>query len=300
MQAATKERLSRQFRRPSKYVYLAVIPLCLLLILIATLWYRDVPEATPTPARKSLTDAEVIERLFWGLPRVYANEQVEHYLLGGGDPNLVHKEYGPLLCRAAACGKERAVELLLDYGADVHVVDTYCLGGSVLHMARSYPNITKLLITAGADVNARTEDGRTVLEWVCWGDGRARLAVAELLVAAGADINPSPHGTETPLHYAVSAEAESIVHFLVAQGANINANAGEYWGTPLNLAEQRSELKLLAPLTPERKQELVQKGGIGRLRFFQQELREQNAWELERAQKARRIAEYLRAYGAHR
>ena len=82
-------------------------------------------------------------------------------------------------------------------------------------------------IEAGADVNARDEEGIPVLTW-CAQDNTAQ-AVA-LLLAAGADVNAESSRGWTPLMAAASGNPDpGVVSLLVKAGAEVNAKGEEDW-----------------------------------------------------------------------
>ncbi|MDB4668734.1 ankyrin repeat domain-containing protein [bacterium] len=84
-------------------------------------------------------------------------------------------------------------------------------------------------LAAGADVNAKDEDGYTPLYAVA---GGAHKEIAVLLIANGADVNAKNKYGETPLHYAATKE---IAELLIAKGADVNAK-DEVESTPLHTA----------------------------------------------------------------
>jgi ankyrin repeat protein len=108
--------------------------------------------------------------------------------------------------------------------------------------------VMRFLISAGADVNARTSVGETPLMLAAFftdpaeqamgrGDERYEKAV-RLLVSSGADLENLPHHY-TPLAYAAYQGKQRIVQFLIDRGARVNGDSRDgitYVNTPLMMA----------------------------------------------------------------
>ena len=101
----------------------------------------------------------------------------------------------------------------------------------LLHQAVIDGNIeaVKQHIAAGADVNAKGENGVTPLHWT------ETEEIAELLIAKGADVNAKDKRGQTPLHFAAFKGHKKIAELLIAKGASVNAN-GYMEQTPLDVA----------------------------------------------------------------
>jgi hypothetical protein len=107
--------------------------------------------------------------------------------------------------------------------------------------------VLRYLISAGADINARTPVDETPLMLASFffdeslqGSGRAferHEQAVKLLVEAGADLENQYR--YTPLAYAAYQGNERIVRYLIERGARVNADAtagGTYVNTPLMMA----------------------------------------------------------------
>ena len=138
-------------------------------------------------------------------------------LVGCGGPS----EAELALMDAARGGDIQAVKHHLAAGVDVNVIYK---GQTPLHLAATFrtPSI-----------------------------GNQRKEIVELLIAAGADVNAKADNGSTPLHKAASGGHKEIVELLIAKGADVNVkivhpNASFHpWNdghTPLDNAKHKPEI----------------------------------------------------------
>jgi ankyrin repeat protein len=113
-----------------------------------------------------------------------------------------------LLTWAAAGGAARAARMLLDRGADAD--------GGALHAAAgsARPELVRLLLSAGADVDRRDPDtGRCPLHAaVAAGAGGDAPEVVRVLLDAGADVNATTSDGASALDISRVAAARSRQH----------------------------------------------------------------------------------------
>ncbi len=131
------------------------------------------------------------------------------------------------------------VSRCLKAGADVNARDEN--GATPLHRAAWFsttPAVVTALLNAGANVNARTENGATPLHQAAWNSTTPAIVTA--LVKAGADVNARDEIGWTPLHVAAMfSTTTAIVTALLDAGADVNAR-DKYGKTPLHRAARFS------------------------------------------------------------
>ena len=92
----------------------------------------------------------------------------------------------------------------------------------------------RALLKQGADVNAAQGDGMTALHWAA---AAGDADVARMLVYAGARVDAATrNGNYTPLHLAAKAGRPSTVRVLVDAGADVNVATTSGGARPLHLA----------------------------------------------------------------
>ncbi|MCX5701233.1 MAG: ankyrin repeat domain-containing protein [Candidatus Omnitrophica bacterium] len=153
-------------------------------------------------------------------------ERVARDIANGADVNKVFGSSTPL-CLAVTFAQKEMVKLLLLHGANPNLKDESSDGLTALHKACSNidkpgeEEIVDLLITNGADVNARDFSGATPLIYLI-SHGKGNNKIAELLIKNGADVNSMGSDGCTPLSSAVGNKDKSMVELLIKKGANVN------------------------------------------------------------------------------
>jgi ankyrin repeat protein len=125
------------------------------------------------------------------------------------------------LHQAAMQGRLDVAALLLTHGADIEARDEH--GRTPLLLAVDRPSasreIVAFLIRNRAQVNTRSDNGETPLLAALMRDRE----IVQMLLDGGADVNYSDRWRRTPLHWAVEAGDLALVELLVSRGANVNA-----------------------------------------------------------------------------
>jgi ankyrin repeat protein len=194
---------------------------------------------------------------------------VERLLSAGADANAASLNGETVLMTCARSGGAQAVKALLVKGARVNVKETAHDQTAVMWAAaQRHPEVTELLIEAGAEINARSRTyaqtvvgeqtqrfGREELNYTVLRGGSTPLlftarsgdtASARLLIAAGANVNDAlPDGTSALVLAAHSGHGETAA-MLLEKGANPNSAGNGY--TALHAAVLRSDLGLVESL----------------------------------------------------
>jgi ankyrin repeat protein len=123
------------------------------------------------------------------------------------------------LMYAASIGSPEALKMLLDAGADVNAKNG--LDVTALIYGAFDPAKTRLLIAAGADVNARSKVGRTPLIVAAAHPGSAE--VVTLLLAKGADSKAADVDNFTALNEAARVNDLETLQLLLTKPHDINA-----------------------------------------------------------------------------
>jgi len=122
------------------------------------------------------------------------------------------------LMHAAYAGTYKTMEALLEAGATVNAANLR--KATALHWAVHDADKVKLLLMKGAEVNARTIEGRTPLYTAA--QLPAGGPTIKLLIEVGADLEARTIVGTTPMFAAVTAKAENV-RLLIDKGANVNA-----------------------------------------------------------------------------
>lgn len=198
-------------------------------------------------------------------------QELKNLIEGGVDVDTKDSQGTTPLIEASSLRREDIVRYLLSKNANVNARNF--LGRSALHVAyylsfRSPPTtIVELLLSAGADVNIRDENGDTPLFYAL------RTDVEQLLVA-GADPNVQNNEGNTPLHIATKYNFRNSVKTLLDYGADpfIRNNSGEL---PIDGASARTYEILKAEMDKIRLQLMLNASSRGEIfdpRFYDQAL----------------------------
>ena len=169
--------------------------------------------------------------------------KINQLLQSGTDINIQHKTSGTtvLMIASSYYYYDDIVRYLISKGADVNLKDNEGKTALLWAASNSFPN-AKILVANGAKVNEPANDGMTPFLKATLGvsSGKVLIEMCELLRKNGAYINAElkRKGASgwTALHYAIINGDADLVKYLIKHGANVNKATGE-GSTPLYLAK---------------------------------------------------------------
>jgi ankyrin repeat protein len=161
-------------------------------------------------------------------------------LQAGADVKAKSKSGWTALMYASCYGTAEVVQLLIDAGSDVNARDGNCGGQTVLmwaaHGLREQKTKVRALIKAGADPKATLSTGWNALMGAA---NSGHLPAVELLLGAGVDVNAKTNEGKTALMIgAAQSDNESIVPVLLKAGADVHAR-DQNGRTPLMYAAEQ-------------------------------------------------------------
>jgi ankyrin repeat protein/beta-lactamase regulating signal transducer with metallopeptidase domain len=131
------------------------------------------------------------------------------------------------------------VRTLLRGGALVEPLDTPFERPLSAAVIQKSPEVLRMLLDAGAQVDAADRSGQTPLHRLTLAEARdpapERVTMAEMLLAAKADVNKTDQAGSSPLHVAIANSLENLVRLYLQSGGNPNA-PDQVGRTPLLLA----------------------------------------------------------------
>lgn len=179
----------------------------------------------------------------------YALRCLQMLLDGKADTERMNTGGFPPINLAAARGRWRTVETLIEFGANINWEESD--GSTLLHYAikSDEENIVKLLLERNSNIEAQDSDGKTPLIIAA---SRCCVPIMGLLLKAKANINTKRNGIGgTALHYAVinadSNEMEAV-EILIRAGADLET-LGHDKQTALFMAATRGKWDAVTKLT---------------------------------------------------
>lgn len=160
---------------------------------------------------------------------------VEIFLRRGADANLRLYYNSPLLILSAGEGQEEIVRLLLDAGADINAVSSLTEATALAFAAiKGLPSVVRLLLERGAAVDAPSGSGATPLTHAA---SEGQTECVRLLLTHHADVNAATNRGMTALMFAAHRGNEEAVRLLLDASADTDARS-QSGRTALDWAEK--------------------------------------------------------------
>jgi ankyrin repeat protein len=142
-------------------------------------------------------------------------KKIHELLENGIDPNLNENGYTPL---TVALNKSNIdlIELLLRYGAEPNIPNSYGLTALVKSTACGYSEIVEILLDHGANPNLFSNGYSALIEASYHG----YCNIIKILLNYGADINITNNRNETSLISAVDSGHIDVIKLLIKKGIN--------------------------------------------------------------------------------
>lgn len=143
----------------------------------------------------------------------------------GADINAQNSEENTALHLACYEGKTNAVQSLINLKADTNLINAFPESPLVVAYMCRYKvkpkkdEIIKLLISAGADINVKTEYGNTLLMDALRNE---ELTIASRLITSKSDLDSQNDKKATALHFAAEKNQMSQLKKILDRGANPN------------------------------------------------------------------------------
>jgi hypothetical protein len=157
------------------------------------------------------------------------SEIIEVLVKNGADVNGLNGEHEHFLMGAVRSGDVQAARTLLELGADWKIEEAYGEESPAINAGYRTPDMLKLFLDKGADINALSSGGDTMLMNAA---SQTNPATVKFLVEHGADVNIRNSRGETALSRAQeynlkywrgsstsSRASQEIIDYLIARGA---------------------------------------------------------------------------------
>lgn len=178
-------------------------------------------------------DMQTMKQLFTAVSQG-DKKKLESLLSSKYSPDVKNDTHS-LMHAAAEYGQTQILDVLINKGANVNILDSN--GATPLHygVKHNRPNALRFLLERGASLAVKDSNGAAPLHWACQ---LGKLDCARVLVDKGADIEAKAKYETTALHLAARAGLKDIVTYLCQNKANTEARTNKGY-TPLHIAAMK-------------------------------------------------------------
>lgn len=163
---------------------------------------------------------------------------VESLLRSGTPVDVIAKDGQTPLMKASGFGHVDVVKVLLAAGANVNAEDA---GGETALSRTRHPSVARVLLEAGARINHQDKRGFSALSRSA---NSGTEEMVQLLLSAGASVHTSDLLGNTPLRSAAALGHLQVARLLLKAGANVNAK-NHKGDTPLTFACANGQLEIV-------------------------------------------------------
>ncbi len=175
--------------------------------IVALLREKGTPE---TPANRTALSL-MVDAVKRGYPATIAKLLDEH---GAAIINNRDIHGWTPLSWAARMGQKDTVQLFLDRGADINMIDGYCMTALIQAAAYKHKDIVELLLKNGASTKGKDNaEGMTALMWAAQGEDGSR-DIVKLLLEGGAATGEKDNEGRTVMTVAKNHDHPEIVELL--------------------------------------------------------------------------------------
>lgn len=140
-------------------------------------------------------------------------------------------------------GNFEVVDLFVRANFNIHSEDDQGTPALIIALKKGYTIIGRILINAGADINATDHRGMTPLLLSCGKFSNGNKEIAEMLINKGANINVRDLLGFTPLLLSLTGGVSGVAELLIEKGADLNA-VTKTGKNALSLAEMTGNMKI--------------------------------------------------------
>ena len=138
--------------------------------------------------------------------------EVKRLLDSGANPNAEDDEGETALHWAAINGRLEIAKILLSAGADINAADNYYGATALIYAARDrHAEIVKLLLSTGTNPNVARDDGTTALMMAVF---NKNVEIVKILLTAGANPNATDEDGKTALYHAEWKRHAEVISIL--------------------------------------------------------------------------------------
>lgn len=148
--------------------------------------------------------------------------KAQQLIKSGANVNAKDESGMTVLMYAVMAGDTNIVNALLEAKANVNAKNYVGVTPIIFAAMDGHTDITRSLIKAKADVNARPDASVGCMTALHWAVCNNYDAVAKLLVAAGANVNAKNSEGQTALMFAIANRNEPMASLLMQSGARMD------------------------------------------------------------------------------